>query len=69
MRYNKPLLADSRDRQRRDHCESKTQEVVLVFLETPYGVTPGVSLSIISEAAWGDDGHRAVAPGRAGEPQ
>ena len=37
----------------------KLQEDVLVFLEMPYGMTPGVSFSIISDAARGDEGHRA----------
>ncbi len=35
------------------------KENVLVFLQTPYGMTPGVNLSIPRAEAPGDHGHRA----------
>jgi hypothetical protein len=39
--------------------EGEFLDSLLEFLEAPYGMVPAVSLLIISEAAGGDDGHRA----------
>jgi hypothetical protein len=55
----------SKRRGPRGQSEYDRQECVLEFLETPYGMVPAVSLLVISEAAGGDDGHRAFP----GEPR
>ncbi len=49
----------SRERGRRGQSEDACQEDVLEYLEMPYCMTVNVCLSISSEAAQGDDGHRA----------